>query len=123
LDAIKLRMESPGTNVLRIMGCFVNAAAVILLVWRHKLKINWLNDDYRVEMLIEEMKDKAIEFTMLDSDDDGEEPHCAKTKGHDHNTSGVRLNHEGGSESESLSSSCADSKNSKDEKEEHEEFK
>jgi hypothetical protein len=46
-------------------------------------------------MLIEEMKEKAIEFTMLDSDDEEPEENCK----HDHNIGDIRLNHEGGSES------------------------
>lgn len=57
LNAIKLRLESPGTFSLRIMGCIANAMAAILLIWRHKLKTDWLNNNYRVEMLIEKMKD------------------------------------------------------------------
>ena len=105
LEAIKIRMESPGTNSLRILGAIANFAAILLLIWRHKLKINWLNEDYRVEMLIEEMKNKAIEFRMLDSDDDVEVD--CQNDGHDHTHKGVHLNHEGGahsSESGSMSS-------------------
>ena len=93
-------MASPGTATLRIMGLISNVIAIILLFWTHKLRIYWLNNNYRVELLIEEMKDKAIEFTMLDSDDEGEEDHCHTTKGHDHGNEKVRLNHEGGSSSD-----------------------
>lgn len=37
IEAIKLRMDSPGTHLLRVMGCFANFGAVVLLIWRHKL--------------------------------------------------------------------------------------
>jgi hypothetical protein len=135
-DAIKLRMTSPGTNTLRIMGLISNSIAVILLFWRHKLRIDWLNNNYRVEILIEDMKDKAIEFTMLDSDDEGDEAPC-KGNGHEHGNDKVRLNHEGrsdeskysGGSSLSRSASSASSedaksskKSSKDEEKEKKDF-